>query len=120
MDACRCFNDSEIGVLKEADWEVVVCNRKFWDDLEKKRRNGRWGFGYIFHESFHMIFISSPRKGLSDWIITFGTKSLFSPEAAPLGNIFLSACLCLINHTFLLLLVNHPPPPNPNSGKHKS
>ncbi len=63
-----------------------------------------------------MIFISSPRKGLSDGIITFGTKSLFSPEAAPLGNIFLSACLCFINHTFFFVACEPPSSPNPTVG----
>lgn len=40
MNACRCFNDSEIGVLREADWEVVVCNRKFWMILRRREEMG--------------------------------------------------------------------------------
>lgn len=40
MKACRCFNDSEIGVLSEAGWGAVVCNRKLWMILRRREEMG--------------------------------------------------------------------------------
>lgn len=106
----------KIGVLREAGWGTVVCKRKLWMIL---RRRGEMGdgarvFRYIFHESFHMILFPL-HKGLSDWILTLREKSPF-PRGSPLGNIFISAYLCLTNLTFFLLENPLPPTPTPQWG----